>query len=357
LLLLLVITAVSAELSESYTFEHYVAQFEKHYSLEEYSLRKAIFDKQFAAIIAHNKDTTKTWKEGVNKYTDATEEEFSALRGYNALAKPSTAKRSLYSVPHQTISKPTALPATVDWREKGIVTPPKDQASCGSCWSFATAEVLESHWAIKTGNLSVLSEQQILDCTPNPQHCGGDGGCQGGTAELAYAQIAELGGLTTEALYPYVSGGGRDYTCKKPLPKPVATVTNYTKLPENEYQPLLDAVANIGPIAISVDAATWGRYASGVFDGCNQKSPDIDHAVVLVGYGTDEKLGDYWLVRNSWGASWGEKGYIRLKRSATVQCGTDPTPSDGSGCDGGPTTVSVCGTCGILYDTCYPIVA
>jgi len=244
----------------------------------------------------------------------------------------------------------------VDWRAKGIVTSVKDQANCGSCWSFATAEALEIAWGLKTGNLTVLSEQQILDCTPNPNHCGGTGGCQGGTAELAYDRIIQLGGLTSEALYPYVSGGGRDYKCKSPIPAPIAKVSNYTKLPENEYEPLLTAVATVGPIAISVDAASWGRYASGVYNGCNQKNPDIDHAVLLVGYGTDPDHGDYWLVRNSWGPGWGEKGYIRLARSSDANCGTDKTPDDGSGCSGGPPEVTVCGTCGILYDTCYPIV-
>jgi cathepsin L len=339
---------------DAYTFEDYVAEFGKHYGLAEYAMRKTIFERELAAIRAHNKDTSKTWTEGVNKYTDATPEEFSALRGYVKGARP--AKRSLAQQPLQVV-KPSALPTNVDWRDKGVVTPAKDQASCGSCWTFATAETLESHYAIKTGKLVTLSEQQILDCTPNPQHCGGTGGCGGGTAELAYARIAEIGGLTSEALYPYVSGGGRNYQCKNPLPAPVAKVSNYTKLPENEYDPLLNAVATVGPIAISVDAAAWGRYSSGVFDGCNQKNPDIDHAVVLVGYGTDDKLGDYWLVRNSWGASWGEKGYIRLKRSSTVECGVDLHPEDGSGCDGRPSTVKVCGTCGILYDTCYPTVA
>lgn len=87
-----------------------------------------------------------------------------------------------------------------------------------------------------------------MDCTPNPDQCGGTGGCQGGTAELAYARIIELGGLTSEALYPYVSGTGRDYTCKNPIPPPVAKVTNYTMLPENQYEPLLNAVATVGPI-------------------------------------------------------------------------------------------------------------
>jgi cathepsin L len=359
-LLLVVVVAVCAQDRDydQYTFENYIAEFEKHYTLEQYEVRRAIFNKKIAAIRAHNRDTSKTWKEGVNKYTDATEAEFKALRGYNPSARPTAEKRSFYSAVHQPVSYHTAaLPTSVDWRNEGVVTPVKDQASCGSCWSFATAETLESQWAIKTKQLVVLSEQQVLDCTPNPQNCGGSGGCQGGTAELAYARIAELGGLTTEALYPYVSGRGSDYKCKNPIPAPVAKITNYTKLPENEYDPLMTAVATIGPIAISVDAASWGAYSSGVFNGCNQKNPDIDHAVVLVGYGTDAKLGDYWLVRNSWGASWGEKGYIRLHRNSTIECGIDLHPSDGSGCNGGPATVKVCGTCGILYDTCYPIVA
>jgi len=338
---------------ETYTFTHYVAEFGKNYDLVEYELRKAIFDRQIETIRKNNKDTTRTWKEGVNKYTDATEQEFKALRGYFKGARPDASKRSFVQAP-STVLKPSALPTTIDWRSKGVVTAPKDQASCGSCWTFATAEVLESHWALKTGKLLTLSEQQILDCTPNPKECGGTGGCQGGTAELAYARIMELGGLTTEELYPYVSGGGRDYKCKSPLPASAVKITNYTVLPENEYDPLVNAVANYGPIAISVDAGEWGRYSGGVFDGCNQKNPDIDHAVVLVGYGTDDKLGDYWLVRNSWGPSWGEKGYIRLKKSSTIQCGVDLHPDDGSGCKGGPATVKVCGTCGILYDTCYP---
>jgi len=353
-LLVLVVVAVSAQLDDSYDFNQYVAEYNKVYSLEEFNMRKGIFDTKVAAIRKHNKDTTKTWKEGVNKYTDATDEEFKALRGYNRAARSAITGRSI--VPHQSTMKISALPDSVDWRLKKVVTPPKDQAQCGSCWSFATAETLESHWAIATGNLTVLSEQQILDCTPNPQHCGGTGGCEGGTAELAYDRIKELGGLTSEKLYPYVSGRGSDYKCKDPIPAPVAKISGYTKLPENEYDALLEAVATVGPIAISVDAASWGGYSSGVFHGCNQKNPDIDHAVVLVGYGTDTKLGDYWIVRNSWGASWGEKGYIRLKRSATKECGVDIHPDDGSGCTGGPANVTVCGTCGILYDTCYPIV-
>jgi len=135
--------------------------------------------------------------------------------------------------------------------------------------------------------------------------------------------------------------------------KPVVRVENYFDLPANQLNPVLQHVATVGPLSISVDASSWSGYESGVFDGCNNQSPDIDHAVQLVGFGTDPSKGDYWLVRNSWGTGYGENGYIRLKRYATPPCGVDTTPADGDGCNGGPSQVTVCGNCGILFDTTY----
>jgi len=247
------------------------------------------------------------------------------------------------------------LPSAIDWRTQGIITAVKDQGDCGSCWTFGTAETLESYWALSTGQLTDLSEQQILDCTPNPNHCGGSGGCGGGTAELAYAQIIAMGGLASEWTYPYTSYTGNNETCQSITP--AAHLVNYTTLPSNQLKPLLLQVGTAGPLAISVDASAWSDYESGVFNGCNQTNPDIDHEVQLVGYGTDPKQGDYWLVRNSWSPAWGENGYIRLARQSTPQCGIDLNPSDGTGCNGGPTRVTVCGTCGILYDSVFPTIA
>lgn len=113
-----------------------------------------------------------------------------------------------------------------------------------------------------------------------------------------------------------------------------------------------------GPIAVSVDASTWHAYSSGVYDGCDTSSPDINHAVQLVGYGTDPQFGDYWTIRNSWSPTWGEGGFIRIKRTGSGElCGVDRTPEHGSGCDGGPTEVTVCGMCGILYDNTFPVAA
>lgn len=288
--------------------------------------------------------------------TDWTEAEFKRLLGYKKSIAATMPKSPLATEWNHPAVRLEDLPQEVDWRDKGVVTPVKDQGRCGSCWTFATAETIESHWAIKTGQLPILSEQQILDCTPNPDQCGGTGGCAGGTAELAMARIVQMGGLSSEWTYPYMSYYGANASCHfTAQTPPAAHIAGYQRLPTNVQLPLMQAVAELGPIAISVDASSWQKYEQGVFDGCNQTHPDIDHAVQLVGYGTDPVDGDYWLVRNSWSPAWGDKGYIKLKRSISITCGVDLHPQDGTGCKDGPPTVVVCGTCGILYDNTFPI--
>jgi len=170
------------------------------------------------------------------------------------------------------------------------------------------------------------------------------------------------GGLSSEWTYPYTSYSGNNFQCQfngTTNNSAFAKLSGFKGLPSNKYEPLLAAVATVGPIAISVDASSWSAYESGVFDGCNQVNPDIDHAVQLVGYGVDNQLGSYWLVRNSWNPGWGEQGYVRIRRTDQEgkRCGIDMHPSDGTGCNGGPANVTVCGTCGLLYDSTYPIVS
>eukprot|EP01012_Entosiphon_sulcatum_P054536 TRINITY_DN7540_c2_g1_i1.p1 TRINITY_DN7540_c2_g1~~TRINITY_DN7540_c2_g1_i1.p1 ORF type:complete len:396 (+),score=95.85 TRINITY_DN7540_c2_g1_i1:34-1188(+) len=350
----------AVEALTNYTFDQYFADFRREYAGRERLLRKRLFEEKLEAIRRHNAQVPKpSWTAGVNEYTDWTDLEWNRLMGYRkemgrARAAAATQQFDAAGLPplHQ-------LPTDVDWRTKKVVTAPKDQGACGSCWSFASAETIESHWAIKTGTLNVLSEQNILDCTANPRHCGGTGGCGGAIAELAFDAMASKG-IALEKDYPYQSGSGRDYTCRyDPVKTPsAANVTGHVTLPSNQYAPLMQAVATLGPIAITVAANTgWQLYVGGIFDGCDQKNPDLNHAVQLVGYGHEASNGkDYWLVRNSWGTTWGEKGYIRILRTASeeTRCGDDTTPSDGTACDGDPTTAHVCGTCGILYDNAYP---
>ena len=153
----------------------------------------------------------------------------------------------------------------------------KNQGNCGSCWAFASVETLESHWAIKTGILQELSEQFVLDCTPNPDQCGGTGGCNGGTASLAYDRLIEIGGIPSEWTYPYLSVLGDPGECHGlPLPpaKPhsgvvsaAATITGYRSTVPNSYADMMYTLATVGPLVISVDAEGWHDYSSGVFDG------------------------------------------------------------------------------------------
>lgn len=354
------------KVNTDYTFENYLSEFHKWYSPHDYAVHEDLFNQKRAEIIEHNSGSA-SWKKGVNHLTDLSPEERSQFTGLNAPLLHQDRRKLKKETTHVSTKKPSELAASLDWRTKGMVTPVKNQGVCGSCWAFATAETIESHWAINTGELQELSEQFILDCTPNPNHCGGNGGCEGGTGELALARLIELGGIPSEWTYPYLSGGNGTASVCHGLPlepehahsgdvMAAATFTDFKVTKTNDYDSMMDAI-QLGPMAISVDADTWHDYETGVFTGGNMKNPDLDHLVQLVGYGSDNG-DDYWLVRNSWTPLWGESGYIRLKRygSGKEPCGLDITPADGNGCDDGPPTVEVCGQCGVLYGGVYPVV-
>jgi len=284
---------------------------------------------------------------GMNRFADMTEAELKSFRGYSSPLANERRRNAKTAGPIGASS----IPDNFDWRSKGVVTAVKNQGQCGSCWASATTETVESQVAIVTGKLLTLSPQNVVSCTPNPNHCGGTGGCGGATAELGMAYVAKSG-ICTEANWPYTATTG---TCNTTGHNPAATIAGYVQLNANDGVSLLNAVASISPIAVSVDASTWNLYKSGIYNGCNQAAPDIDHAVQLVGYGVDASQGNmgYWTVRNSWGSGWGEAGYIRLYRGPNETCGTDPTPQDGSACDGQTAAITVCGTCGIWYDNSF----
>jgi len=337
---------------DDYTFENYINDFHKDYSYKESIERQKIFEKNLKDIKEHNKDPVFTWKKGVNQFTDKSPEEFQRLLGLN---KPLLyLQKSLYKGLIWEPLYSDAPPSSIDWRAKGIMTSVKDQGECGSCWTFGTAETIESYYALGKGTIMDLSEQQILDCTPNLKHCGGTGGCGGGTAQLAMDRIVAMGGITAEWQYPYTSYFGVAEKCKfqsnNKTQNPYAHLSSWTRLPENNQDAVINALATIGPLIVNVDAASWAHYETGIFNGCNQTHPDINHVVELVGYAPD-----YWIVRNSWSTGWGEMGYIRLLKQPLVGCGTDLSPQDGDICDDGPATVVVCGTCGIVYDSTFPI--
>ena len=350
------------ELTASYTYEAYRKNFRKggHVNPQ----KETLFNQRLAEILKHNANPHRKYSKGVNEFTDVP----SPPKGRSKPPSTELSKKHASDIDSDPriqayLAKSGGkLPETVDWRDAGIVSPVKNQGHCGSCWAFASTAVVESHVALATDKLYSLSPQQLVACAPNDDHCGGVGGCMGSIPELAYDYIIEAGGMAEEWSWPYFSYTGQtNGTCMDLDPSPntnpiKAGITSYVKLSENNASSVMTALAAIGPLAVNVDASIWSSYESGIFDGCSYDDMEIDHVVVLVGYGTDESLGDYWLIRNSWSPSWGENGYIRLLRDPVDEtpCGVDTNPQDGTGCDGDPTQYP-CGQCGVVFDVSYPL--
>jgi len=242
-------------------------------------------------------------------------------------------KATLRPIPADTISKATKdmiaaelppwvnVPASKDWRDSNAVTPVKDQGQCGSCYSFSTSGALEGACAIKTGKLVSLSEQQIMDCSWIYNNFG----CEGGMYDRAFYYIMQNGGLDTEASYPYT--GQESHKCKFTEKSVGGTVTNFYYVKQEDEDALTTVLAVKGPVSVAINAAlrSFQFYETGVYDEptCDD---NLDHAVLAVGYGTENGK-DYFLVKNSWGTSWGEAGYIKMRRNAGNQCGIATFPS------------------------------
>lgn len=355
----------SHELS-GYTFEQYLVHSGKKYADVELPKRKAIFNERLSRIQAHNAEGH-SWRMGVNQFTDMTEEERKSYRGYNIAHSAMNRERDLGEydrVASQALLQgpPVNDVGNVSWIERGMMGGVKNQGTCGSCWAFSSIAVLESRTAIDNGNFGVptLSPQQLVDCVPNPNECGGNGGCLGATAELAYGYAREMS-VQGEYEYPYVDGAGHDTNpnrCPVTSSKASAVkVKSFVRVPSNNQDALLRAVMT-GPVVLAVFASPWMDYEGGVFDGCSShRNNDIDHGVTLTGVGSDG-TNQWWEIRNSWGPQWGEGGVIRLIRQGpNPPCYTDYTPADGTVCKkkAYPANLTVCGQCGLLYDPVYPL--
>jgi len=340
ILFLLAIGTLAHHHDELHDFTVFHKFYNKSYTPEsqEYEMRKTIFNMRVKEFLRHNADPSNSWKKDVNNFADWTEAELETLFGLKSSLLIPDADAGI-------IELDQPLADQLNWCDKGACTPVKNQGSCGSCWSFAGTESIESDIFVETGKLPVLSPQEFVDCAPNPDHCGGTGGCEGSTADLLF-QYAAGTGIASESDYRYT---GRDGSCKIKTTKITATIDNFIKVTSNNDSALMAAV-NKQPIAVNVAAMSWSFYHSGIVD-FNSNNLDLDHVVQLVGYGTENGK-NYWLVRNSWGSSWGLKGFIKLARS--TECGTDKNNQDGVGCKDDPKQVTVCGVNGILYAASYP---
>ncbi|KAL3840432.1 hypothetical protein ACJIZ3_025023 [Penstemon smallii] len=301
-------------------YESWMVKHGKTYNaLGEKDKRFEIFKDNLRYIDQQNAVEGRTYELGLNRFADLTNEEY---RKTYLGVKPDAKRRSVRAKSNRYEPKlGDSLPDSVDWRAKGAVAPVKDQGSCGSCWAFSTIAAVESINQIVTGDLITLSEQELVDCDSSYNQ-----GCNGGLMDYAFQFIIKNGGIDSDKDYPYT---GRDGRCDQNRKNAnVVSIDGYEDVPVNDEKALKKAVANqVVSIAIEGGGRDFQLYNSGVFTG--KCGVDLDHGVNVVGYGTEKGL-DYWIVRNSWGPSWGEKGYIRMQRNVATKtglCGIAVEPS------------------------------
>jgi cathepsin L len=306
LLLVALVGFVSCFTEEEYqdAFVNWMHEHDRIYSSEEFQDRYEAFKYNMYYVNEWNSNNNETVL-GLNNMADLTLEEYRSIYlGTHIEVDPSS-----------IVYEPTGpLADTINWVDKGAVTGVKNQGQCGSCWSFSTTGSVEGAYFIKNGKLVSSSEQQLVDCSSSY----GNQGCNGGLMDNAFKYIIANKGLDTEASYPYTARGG---TCHFTAANVGTTITSYKDISRGSESALATAV-NGQPVSVAIDAShnSFQLYKSGVYYEPACSSSKLDHGVLAVGYGTTGSS-DYWVVKNSWGASWGSAGYIQMARNRNNNCG------------------------------------
>lgn len=319
---LLVIAVVIASVSASRLFnleldgqwESFKSQHGKNYEAEEEVGRRLRWERNLKFIEKHNAEADNgvhTFRVAMNQFGDMTNEEFRRqMNGYR-MSDKSTVEDRDYFVPENV-----EIPDSVDWRTQGYVTPVKDQGQCGSCWAFSSTGSLEGQNFKATGKLVSLSEQNLVDCSGNQ----GNQGCNGGLMDQAFTYIKVNKGIDTEKSYPYEAVDG---SCRFKKANVGATDKGFKDVQSGDESDLTNAIATIGPISVAIDASqdSFQFYSSGVYYEPDCSSTELDHGVLAVGYGKDSKGKEFYIVKNSWAATWGDKGFIMMSRNKDNNCG------------------------------------
>jgi len=285
-------------------------------SADEESIRFNTWLKHTELVKNHNAQADKgvhTYWLTINKFADMSTQEF--VRIYNGYNGSSLADREgpngiFYYDPAMDV------PDKIDWRTSGYVTPVKDQGQCGSCWAFSATGSLEGQHFKAAAKLVSLSEQNLVDCSRKY----GNQGCNGGLMDQAFSYIKDNKGIDTEDSYPYKAV---DQTCKFSADSVGATDTGFVDVQSKSEDALKQAVGSIGPVSVAIDAshASFQLYSHGIYHERLCSPTRLDHGVLAVGYDSDGQGKDYWIVKNSWGTVWGDKGYIKMARNQNNNCG------------------------------------
>eukprot|EP01116_Phalansterium_solitarium_P012569 TRINITY_DN28_c0_g1_i3.p1 TRINITY_DN28_c0_g1~~TRINITY_DN28_c0_g1_i3.p1 ORF type:complete len:348 (+),score=155.09 TRINITY_DN28_c0_g1_i3:54-1046(+) len=273
----------------------------KTYAQSEFSVRYNVFRSNMDFVDAWNAQDFH--KVAINRFADLTVAEFAQL--FNGISY-------MHNATYQYV--PSVTTDTVNWVTKGAVTGVKDQGQCGSCWSFSVAQAIEGTYAVTTGQLASLSEQQIIDCSwVSPYN---NTGCDGGDTRSAMQYVIDAKGLEADSIYPYVDyNGGNKHPCKYNAPQHFANITGmYGTIFGNETDLTIATLS--APVSVAIDANhdSFQFYGGGIYyeRKCGNNLDDLDHGVLVVGYAPE-----YWIVKNSWGTDWGMDGYIWMTRDST----------------------------------------
>ena len=313
-------TTTTVEAFEAWMARHGVTYEHAH----EYAERMKIFAENAAFVVEHNAKyalgEVSHWV-GLNAFAASTREEFKQLLGYDASSRVLKARENEDEYKKTWRYADVDVPEEIDWVERGAVTKVKNQGRCGSCWAFSTSGAVEGLNQIKTGRLVSLSEQEMVSCSHE------NSGCNGGLMDNAFKWIIQNGGLDSEHQYPYVALAEECEDAK--LRMHMATIDGFEDVPAGDEDALEKAVA-MQPVSVAIEAdhQSFQLYEGGVYDA-HDCGEDIDHGVLVVGYGIDHNTTHpkhhrhYWKIKNSWG-QWGENGYIRIARRVkreNGQCG------------------------------------
>jgi cathepsin L len=300
-------------------WKRFKERYAKRYSDDEDTRRRHIWEDHIRLIQEHNLEADlgeQSYSLGLNRFADWSKEEFRQfLMGFRPdLVHDDDLPAEDAPVVLMSASTTTSLPASVDWVKNGWVTDVKDQGKCGCCYTFAATGALEAQLFNTTKKLVTLSEQNLLDCSKT----NGNQGCNGGVTDYAFRYVVQ-NGIESEETYAFT---GKEEQCKFSSSRSVTKCRGYVDIPRGNEQALQAAIANVGPVAVALDASLteFQLYRRGVFKSSKCSSTAINHAVLAVGYG-ESKGEEYWLIKNSWGKRWGDDGYVKIARNQNNMCG------------------------------------